>query len=712
MATVSVVFDGTRLDDAEALSPGGGNVWLDSGGKIANIEPDFVYQNTNCVSEKVGTSELGIGLDISGGTPASVDMTTPKVVIFKVIATNSSVLNVKGSTGGKLEVGSGGLRTNYDQYYAVGGDTYPIKGGWLIIPIDPNGGNQSNRPGTAPTLTAIDYFGWVCDFTGASKSTNVGMDAVDVITNGTGLTLTAGDAGSTEGKFSDFVTADEGTSTNRWGIVSTLDTVLYVTGVLTIGTATATEFTDSNAVVVFPEAEFLNTVGFFGIDFGLQNASNILILTNCVFKSVGTSGGTVDTRPDFEVTGTSGTLTLTTCTFNVFRLWTMTSAVTVTGCNFIAGDQIITGGATLSGCTFDSLTNASQVTVTSPANAALISNSEFISPGTGNGLVISGTAADFTLTNVDFTGYSLTVDANKAIYVNIASGTVNLTISGGSGVSADSHVRTAGATVNVIVGAVTVQVTTNNSAGAAVASAAVHLRASDGTGPFPYQETVTISRTTTTATVTHTGHGMASNDKVLLAGISDKVEDNGVQQITVTTANEYQFTTTDSGSASYIGTSFLIDAQDETNYTASFSGGTDHTVSDVISITGGAEVIVDAVSGGVITQFTVDAGDDGGGHSATDVLSQKESTGTGTGFSLTLAAGNISTRIKSTFVALSGNTNGSGVISTTRVYSTDQPVEGWTRKSSASPYYKEGTIVTTIDSADGLNFTAVMVRDE
>lgn len=446
MATV--VFDGTRLDDAEALSPAGGNAWTDSGGKAASLEVDFVYQDTNCVAEKVGTSELGIALDISGGTPSSIDMTTPLVAIFKVVATNNSVLNVKGATGGKLEIGSGGRRTDYDQYWVVGGDTYPIKGGWLIIPLDPNGGNQSNRPGTAPTLTAIDYFGWVCDFTGTSKANNVGMDALDYITNGTGLTLTG-----TAGTFTDFITADEGTATNRWGIVSTLDTVIYVTGVLTIGSATLTNFTDSNGVIVFPEAEFLNSVGFFGIDFGLQNASNTIDLTNYVFKSVGTAAGSVDTRPDFEVTGTSGAMTVTSCTFNVFRLWTMTTGLTVAGCSFIAGDQIVTGGATVSGSIFDSLTNASQVIVTSPANAALISDCEFISPGTGNGLEIGGTAADFTLTDVVFTGYDNAdpgTAANKPIYVNIATGTVNITISGGSGVSdAATHVRTAGATVVV-----------------------------------------------------------------------------------------------------------------------------------------------------------------------------------------------------------------------------------------------------------------------
>jgi hypothetical protein len=430
MAAVSVVFDGTRVNNADAL----GTVWTDLGGGKCASEPDFIYQGSAAVSEKVGTSAGGVAADISGEATSSYDMTTPQVWIAKVIATNSSALDNKGATGGILEIGSGGRRTNYDRYYVVGGDTYPIKGGWLIIPIDPNGGNQSARPGTAPTLTAVDFFGWECTFGATSKAENVAMDAIDIVPNGSGLTLTGGDGADADGTFDSFVTTDEGSpTTGRWGIVTTQDGIIYVTGVLTIGSATATVFTDTNQVLTFPEAEFLNTVGFFGVDFGLQNATNVITIDNTVFKSQGTSGGTVDTRPDYTVTGTSGTLALDGCNFNVFRLWTATSACTIDNTSFVAGDQLITGGADIDSCTFDSLTNASQVVTSSPANAALITNSTFISPGTGNGLEIGGTAANITLTGLDFSGYD-TADpgtaANKAIYVNIASGNVSVTFTG------------------------------------------------------------------------------------------------------------------------------------------------------------------------------------------------------------------------------------------------------------------------------------------
>ena len=67
--------------------------------------------------------------------------------------------------------------------------------------------------------------------------------------------------------------------------------------------------------------------------------------------------------------------------------------------------------------------------------------------------------------------------------------------------------------------------------------------------------------------------------------------------------------------------------------------------------------------------------------------------------------------IKSTFVALSGLTNASGILSTSRVYPSTQPVTGWTRKSSTNPYLQEGVLVGSISSTTGFDGTAVMLAD-
>ena len=68
--------------------------------------------------------------------------------------------------------------------------------------------------------------------------------------------------------------------------------------------------------------------------------------------------------------------------------------------------------------------------------------------------------------------------------------------------------------------------------------------------------------------------------------------------------------------------------------------------------------------------------------------------------------------ITSTFVALYGLTNASGIRTTSRVYGGDQPVTGWVRKSSASPFLQEAPLDGTVDSVDGFVATGVLISDE
>jgi len=46
-----------------------------------------------------------------------------------------------------------------------------------------------------------------------------------------------------------------------------------------------------------------------------------------------------------------------------------------------------------------------------------------------------------------------------------------------------------------------------------------------------------------------------------------------------------------------------------------------------------------------------------------------------------------------------------------KVFASDQPVSGWARKSSGTPYYKTGSITGTVDSATGGYYTAILLPD-
>jgi hypothetical protein len=68
--------------------------------------------------------------------------------------------------------------------------------------------------------------------------------------------------------------------------------------------------------------------------------------------------------------------------------------------------------------------------------------------------------------------------------------------------------------------------------------------------------------------------------------------------------------------------------------------------------------------------------------------------------------------ITSTWTALYGTTDANGQISMNKIFSVDQPVSGWARKSTSAPYYKTGPISGTIDTELGVSLTALLLSDE
>jgi len=64
------------------------------------------------------------------------------------------------------------------------------------------------------------------------------------------------------------------------------------------------------------------------------------------------------------------------------------------------------------------------------------------------------------------------------------------------------------------------------------------------------------------------------------------------------------------------------------------------------------------------------------------------------------------------FVILQGLTNASGIISATRTWGANQVVKGWSRKTTASPFYKEFIIGYTINKDNGNTINTVLQPDE
>lgn len=432
MAAPSVTFDGTRVSSAESETDGG--VWdqWDSG-KSPTQEVDFVYQfgaSNASISNKVGTTEAGVELEgttaydmAAGGTGGA-----ERVVLFKTIATNYGVLNNRGATGMVHYIGSGTTTDRYN-YYTHGGDFYPIAGGWVFDLINPNIAAYRDATDGTPVLTAVDYWAVSCTFSATSKSDNVAMDAIDIFTVGEGLTLIGGDGADPDADFADFVTFDEGTVANRYGIVRTVEGILYVLGFLSIGNGTnETDFTDATGgTMVFPDSLF--GPGTVGVRYDLSVANSVMSTSNWSFVGRG-SITDADSRPDYTVTGTAtgSSCTIDGCAYRTFRNWTMNSATTVNDSIFDGGLLITQASATIDGCTFSGGTNATNTALMDSDDPESITNCLFESGGAGHAIELSPTGNQtYTFDNLQFTGYTGTA-GSAALWWNPTGGTENLVI--------------------------------------------------------------------------------------------------------------------------------------------------------------------------------------------------------------------------------------------------------------------------------------------
>jgi len=420
----SDLTDITLFESTTGVSNYGG------GGGAAAAGIDYAIEGTNCVDKQVNATERGFLFQAGASFTIGADDH-----FYEWVCVGTYGLAATRNNRG-ICVAIGDDVSNFVQFHVNGVDTLPL-GGMIPYAVRFNNTSATNlrtlvgSPGTSP-----DSIGCTANITGSARFANLAADACRI---GTGYDILNGTGADPEADFAGIAADDLST---REGVLVAVGGGYNLQGKLRIGSATtACEFLDSNTNINIVDT--IHSLTDF-TEILVENASSILTLTNINFQALGTNN-----PGRIEMITATATATLTNVGFIGFGVSVFGSGTTAANCRWIGANQVTVGNGTYTGCAFDSSIAASAVLAASPAEAAKISGSTFTSAGTGNGLEITGTAADFTLTDVDFSGYSTTVDANKAIYVNIASGTVNITISGGSGVTAASHVRTAGATIVV-----------------------------------------------------------------------------------------------------------------------------------------------------------------------------------------------------------------------------------------------------------------------
>ena len=434
VAVGNTATDGGTWDESSNAS------WDDQG--VPGDETNFYINLANCISAQA--TKTGQGTIIYDHT-ADVTVDTNGAALIWCFWASPASLSTYANGGLKILYGED--VGNFWAWDCSGSDFEPNPlGGWYCYAIDPAIGSPDDTVGTVTSPGSA--FGMAVNCTAQARGYPFAVNAIRV--GRCTLEVTDGQAGD-YGTFSGMESFD--TSTNqRYGLFQNINGAYRWQGLMSLGTAaTAVDFRDGNVSIAVANTPNV-TSSFNRIE--IRNTGSNVEWDNVVMTSPGVGNTVAATASvgELEVID-NATLAFTGCSFTdmgTFIFNDGTNSNVLTGTTFRRCAKVTTGGATLTGCIIDDSTDTSvHVTTASPAEAAKISNTEFISSGTGNGLEITGTAANITLSGLDFSGYSTTVDANKPIYVNIATGSMTINISGGSGVSASSHVRTAGCTVTV-----------------------------------------------------------------------------------------------------------------------------------------------------------------------------------------------------------------------------------------------------------------------
>jgi hypothetical protein len=592
----------TLINAADAVTNWAAFRLAGSGGSpTAVIRNDTFREGTGCVSAKCTGNSWDSGLifdryTASGNT--TLNMTTAGnevIAIWTKCDVSSKILNFNAE-GYYIIVSSSAdtgatSPTVYSKWTIAGADTYA--GGWVLMMIDTRK-TPTTTVGGGANLAAVRRIG-----VGNKNVASVGTILtdtfyVDALWYGRPQYKVVGD-GSTSATWADFLSHSV---TNNNGLIESAGGTYVFSAGVRIGDAAqsaTTTFADATGrAVSFARktyysggtADALNYADYYALD--AQGAASFK--TSITFGSVvgsgdarqGVLGGSIKAE-DSNVTWSIDFKTDKSDLTNV-KLYGM-SLTGATGGILLNNDS----GGTNTEVISTQFVNCGEIDPGTTGNGAVILNSFIVDPkGLVNnyGLLFPQTPSG-TLThnikNVNFitsgspatqymtrftanADYSLTFDGIKffgsftsgTLWHGLNSGTnadITINTSNGADPVGSEFSNTASGTTTVVSGARLVKAVAVDSAGAAITGTNVFLRAAAG-GNLPSDASITsIARSGTTATATFAAaHNLVNNDLLLVAGITDKTEDNKVHTVTVTGTTTVTFTTTDSGSTSYTGT--------------------------------------------------------------------------------------------------------------------------------------------------------------
>jgi len=486
-------FDAQRQVSADNTT-NWGNI---GGGAGVASETDVIYQGSASVSRKVTTTLKGFYY--LGGTARNMNNDPYKVCLFKVNATNYSALV-------ELRLRLGNATGTWHEWTIFDSTTnYPPTGGWQIVPVNPRISLTTSGTSGSPNWAACDYFATQADFTASSKAENLVLDALDFYN---GCYVNGGSSGTPE-TFQTLIDQDENQGTSgRYGGITTREGIIYAYGKVVVGgslsagtvTGVSTYFEDSGKTIIFPDGRF--HAGYSGLHLDVSaNSTTVVDVAGCAFVgrgfssgyADGTEGSTDDTRPVADFIGPAnldGTGNIDGCLFDNFASiyidYNFSGVVTFKNCGTVTNKASLGGDSdNLDGSTFTGSPIAAteaQLYVQDNGGAVDLSDMSFVSGGTGHAIEFQASILStptINLNSVIFDGYAASDGStgNETIYIPKTSGTYTINVFGGT----VPTIKTDGATVNVVVNPVDLDITViSATTGAVIPSARVRILADTG----------------------------------------------------------------------------------------------------------------------------------------------------------------------------------------------------------------------------------------
>jgi len=408
-------------------------------GDSFSLEPDIKVEGSNSVS--AGQTNSGANDIYFAGT---FNLSGTHIRLFW----NISYVGNMSATNPVQVFLSDGANTDYVTYFTASSE---YAGGWVDLIVD-------TALFTTVNLASISQVGVRVNT--ASKPRNVPANAwFDNwrYSNGVEIYSTTTEAVS----FNDAVTQDVA---NAYGVLKKIDGIIFVPGEIILGRTTAdnANIVSTNETIVFPDR--LVTSNLYKISTQQGTGATDIDISGLVCKTIG------GTAAEIDFSSSLNSLSMVGCSFIDSGNITMTPTVTsptfssnsFTGCGTTSisipavcctwnnsGTVTVSGNGTLTGCNIN--TSASTIAVSVPDLADII-ECNFVGDGTGHAVELTSLGSG-TMTwdaTFDSTTYAATNGStgNEVLFVNVGSGTLNLSIAAGADTPT---IRSAGATVNIVI---------------------------------------------------------------------------------------------------------------------------------------------------------------------------------------------------------------------------------------------------------------------